>query len=169
MKIIATIKAATLNCHPKISTSTAQRGDGVCLPGDLCHRSLWRNRKAQLPVSISETWQTTPDQELLTSPMLPPLKASEEDRCCELLSYAARHTEHRPNCMQLTRGRTTSPTALQQHRSHTRATQEISSYRTDCHDSHILTANHFFLAMSPASRSQQMHSEPQLGIKNIQQ
>lgn len=113
--------------------------------------------------------KTTSDQELLTSPMLPPLKALEEDLCCELLSYAAKHTEHRPNCVQLTRGRTTSPTALQRHRSHTRATQETYSYRTDCHDSHILTANHFFLAMSPASRSQQMHSEPQLGIKNIQQ
>lgn len=169
MKIISTIKAATLNCCPKISTSTAQSEDGVCLPRDHCHRSLLlHNRKAQLPVSISETNNSRPRTVNIS---YAPTTESFRGRsllwtaflCCQAhVAQAQRYS------VKYIRGSTASPTALGQRRSHTRATYEICSYRTYCHDSHTLTANNFFLAMSPASQSQQIHSEPQLSIESIQ-
>lgn len=117
MKIIAIIHAAMLNCHPEISTSTAQSKDGICMPRDLCHRSLLCNRTAQV-VSISGTRQTTPDQEPLIALLL---KASEEDLFYKLPFAAAKHILHRPIRTQYTRGRTTSLITLGWHGSHTRA------------------------------------------------
>lgn len=145
-------QSSNIKIPPQNQHSTKQ-GGRLPAPGSLttCHFCLTEKHNCPSPFQGHDKLQARNCSHL-------------QHLCCELLSYAAKHISHRP-----IGGRTTSPTASGQCWSCSRATGSICSSSTGCRDSHTLTTNHFFLPMSPASRSQQMHSEPHLSIKNIQQ